>query len=104
VIAQEDGSSDFHALPRKRSNAAALFAFDLIEHDGEDLRDLPLTERERRLKKLLGGAKGRAIQIVEPLTGNGATVYGHVCQRSGGRRVEAEDAPYRSGPSNTWVK
>jgi ATP-dependent DNA ligase len=37
--------------------------YHLIEHDGEDLRDLPLTERKRRLKKLLGGAKERAIQL-----------------------------------------
>ena len=29
-----------------------LFAFDLIEHDGDDLRDLPLIERKRRLAKL----------------------------------------------------
>ena len=26
-------------------------AFDLIEHDGDDLRDLPLIERKRRLAK-----------------------------------------------------
>jgi ATP-dependent DNA ligase len=26
-----------------------LFAFDLIEHDGADLRDLPLIERKQRL-------------------------------------------------------
>jgi ATP-dependent DNA ligase len=31
-----------------------LFAFDLIEHDGDDLRDLPLIKRKRRLAKLIG--------------------------------------------------
>jgi hypothetical protein len=30
-----------------------LYAFDLIEHDGEDLHDLPLIERKRRLAKLI---------------------------------------------------
>jgi len=39
-----------------------LFAFDLIDHDGDDLRDLPLIERKRRLARLIGKAKRRAIQ------------------------------------------
>ena len=34
-----------------------LYAFDLIEHDGDELRDLPLIERKRPLAKLLGSAK-----------------------------------------------
>ena len=34
-----------------------LYAFDLIEHDGDDLRDLPLIERKRQLARLLGRAK-----------------------------------------------
>ena len=34
-----------------------LFASDLIEHDGGDLRDLPLIDRKRRLAKLIGKAK-----------------------------------------------
>jgi ATP-dependent DNA ligase len=34
-----------------------LYAFDLIEQDGDELRDLPLIERKRPLAKLLGSAK-----------------------------------------------
>jgi ATP-dependent DNA ligase len=46
AIACDDGTPDFHALRNKRrGHEAALFAFDLIEHDGNDLRDLPLIER-----------------------------------------------------------
>ena len=30
-----------------KGHEAMLFAFDLIEHDGEDLRDLPLIDRKR---------------------------------------------------------
>jgi hypothetical protein len=36
VIAKEDGTPDFHALrSKRRGQEAVLFAFDLIEHDGE---------------------------------------------------------------------
>ena len=45
-----------------------LFAFDLLQHDGADLRDLPLLERKQRLAKLIGTAKRRAIRFVEHLT------------------------------------
>jgi ATP-dependent DNA ligase len=40
-----------------------LFAFDLIEHDGNDLHDVPLIERKRLLAKLIGRAKRRAIRV-----------------------------------------
>jgi ATP-dependent DNA ligase len=38
-----------------------LYAFDLIEHDGEDLRRLPLIERKFQLFKLIG--KGQRLAI-----------------------------------------
>jgi bifunctional non-homologous end joining protein LigD len=106
VIAHDDGTPDFHALrSRSRGNEAVLFAFDLIEHDGDDLRDLPLIERKRRLKKLLGRAKRRAIRFNEHLTGDGPTVFEHACRMGlEGIVSKRTDAPYRSGPSKTWLK
>ena len=84
---------------------AVLFAFDLIEHDGDDLCDLPLIERKRRLAKLIGRAKRRAIRFIEHLTGDGPTVFDHVC-RMGLEGIVSKrvDAPYRSGPSRMWLK
>jgi len=42
VIVRDDGTSDFHALrSRRRGHEAVLYAFDLLELDGDDLRDLP---------------------------------------------------------------
>ena len=62
VIARDDGTPDFHALRgRRRGHEAVLYAFDLIEHDGDDLRDLPLIDRKRRLAELIGKAKRRAV-------------------------------------------
>jgi bifunctional non-homologous end joining protein LigD len=47
MIIGDDGTHDFHALrSQRRSHEAVLYAFDLIEHDGDDLRDLPLMERK----------------------------------------------------------
>ena len=81
-----------------------LYAFDLIEHDGIDLRDLPLIERKFQLFKLLGRAK-HAIRFNEHLTGDGATVFEHACRMGlDGIVSKRTDAPYRSGPSRTWLK
>jgi bifunctional non-homologous end joining protein LigD len=106
VIARDDGTPDFHALrSRRRGGEAVMYAFDLIEHNGDDLRDLPLIERKRWLAKLLGRAKRRAIRFNEHLTGDGPTVFDHVC-RMGLEGIVSKrvDAPYRSGPSKVWLK
>jgi bifunctional non-homologous end joining protein LigD len=45
VIVRDDGTPDFRALRSKRiGHEAVLAAFDLIEHDGDDLRGLPLSD------------------------------------------------------------
>ena len=107
MIVRDDGTPDFHALrSQHRGHEAVLVAFDLIERDGEDLRDLPLIERKRRLARLIGKTKNRrAIQYGEHLKGNGASVLDHVC-RLGLEGIVSKrvDAPYRSGLSKTWLK
>ena len=43
VVVSDDGRPDFHALrTRRNGHAVVLYAFDLIEHDGDDLCSLSL--------------------------------------------------------------
>jgi hypothetical protein len=47
VVLGPDGLSRFEELrSRKAAHAAILYAFDLIEHDGEDMRNLPFLDRK----------------------------------------------------------
>jgi ATP-dependent DNA ligase len=106
VILGEDGSSNFNALRTKRQGEAVLVAFDLLEDDDSNLREQTVIERKARLKKLLGSADGRqAIQYVDHLTGDGPTIFAHVC-RMGFEGIVSKrvDSPYRSGPSKVWLK
>ena len=105
MILNDDSTTDFNALRGKRQREAALIAFDLLEDDGSDLRELPLLERKRRLSKLIGRAKRPAIQYGEHLTGEGPAIFDHVC-RVGLEGIVSKrvDSPYRSGPSKTWLK
>ena len=84
--------------------ALVLYAFDLLQLDGNDLRDLPRIERERKLLRLLGKSKRNAIQFNEHLKSDVSTAFSHICQ-SGLEGIVSKraDAPYRSGPSRTWV-
>ena len=47
----------------------------------------------------------RSIQFVEHLTGDGPTVFEHVCRMGlEGIVSKRTDAPYRSGRSRAWLK
>ena len=52
VVLDAEGRPDFAAIGR-RGAAATLWAFDLLELNGSDLRTKPLLERRRRLQGLL---------------------------------------------------
>jgi hypothetical protein len=53
-----DGLSRFEELRRRTAaHAAILYAFDLIEHDGKDLRNLPFLDRKAALARLLRNAR-----------------------------------------------
>jgi ATP dependent DNA ligase domain len=55
VVCGPDGVAIFDALHRRGAvTEAMLYAFDLLELDGEDLRDMPLGDRKKRLARLLG--------------------------------------------------
>jgi bifunctional non-homologous end joining protein LigD len=123
VVCRPDGVSDFEALRGRRQGAAGatLVAFDLITLQGDDLRNEKLVDRKRRLVKLLAanhhhpaklpsGAKllanaGTAIVYNEHLEHDGALVFDHAC-RMGLEGIVSKrlDAPYRGGPSKTWLK
>ena len=106
VIIGDDGTYDFRALrSKRRGGEAVLYAFDLLEHDGCNLRDLPLIGRKRQLARLLGRGQRRAIRFVEHLRADGTTIFDHVCRMGlEGIVSKLTDAPYRSGPSKLWLK
>jgi ATP-dependent DNA ligase len=106
VVVSDDGRPDFNALrTRRNGNAVVLYAFDLLEDEGSDLRDLPLLRRKRRLASLLGRGQRRAIRFVEHLKADGPTMFTHVCSMGlEGIVSKRTDAPYRSGPSKMWLK
>jgi bifunctional non-homologous end joining protein LigD len=58
---------------------AILFAFDLIELDGEDFRLLPLGKRKARLARLLARL-APGIELNEYTDADGAAVFRQACK------------------------
>lgn len=83
---------------------AFLFAFDMIELDGDDMRQMPLLTRKSRLLKLVQGAPA-GIVFNEHMEGDGPTVFRHACELGcEGIVSKRADSPYRSGRSRNWIK
>jgi bifunctional non-homologous end joining protein LigD len=97
VVCGPDGIAIFDALHRRGTvSEAMLYAFDILEIDGEDLRPLPLLDRKRRLAKLVG--KRRVGIVQSDHTGeDGAAIFAQAC-RMGLEGIVSKrlSAPYSS--------
>ena len=102
------GQPDFAGLQAALSDGETgdliFFAFDLLAHDGEDLRGLPLRERKARLKAMMGQDEPR-LRFVDHFETAGDAVLLSACKLElEGIISKRLDAPYRSGRSETWTK
>jgi bifunctional non-homologous end joining protein LigD len=100
-----NGVACFDALYRRGTvSEAMLYAFDLLELDGEDLRGLALIDRKKRLARLLGGRR-LGIVLSDHTDDAGATIFRQACVMGlEGIVSKRLSAPYRSGPSRDWIK
>jgi bifunctional non-homologous end joining protein LigD len=106
VAIGKDGVSHFQLLQNALRHEAKLqyFAFDLMFHDGEDLRSLPLTERKKRLKAIL--PKHRLVGYSRDRKTSGVKFF-EEAERKGleGIMAKRADSKYLSGArSNDWLK
>jgi DNA ligase D-like protein (predicted ligase) len=104
----EDGTTSFAALQaatdEHRSGGLVYVAFDLLYLDGEDLRALPLSERNARLETLLAGA-GASIRYGAHYLGDGKKFLEAASRLSVEGIVSKRlDARYVSGDRRAWRK
>ena len=112
VALDHRGSPDFAglqaALSDGKSDDLIFFAFDLLFHRGQDLRQQSLVARKRALKGLLETAYGRdqtEIRYVEHFESGGEAVLKSACRMSlEGIVSKQAAAPYASGRSDSWTK
>ena len=96
MVCGPNGVAIFDALHRRGTvSEAMLYAFDLLELDGEDLREQPLGDRKKRLAKLVGRRR-IGIVLSEHTDEDGPTIFLQACKMGlEGIVSKRLSAPYR---------
>ena len=88
----------------KNREPMTYFAFDLLFLNGDDLRALPLIERKRRLKSLMGSDTPR-LRYVSYIERDGERMFKAAAEMGiegvVGKRAESA---YKAGRSRDWLK
>ena len=105
VVCGEDGVSDFDRLHSQRCDEHVfLYAFDLLEINGEDYRAEALEKRKAKLETLLS-RRIDGIMFNEHLSDEGAIIFKHASKLGlEGIVSKRMDMPYRSGRTKRWIK
>ena len=106
VCCDERGLTRFDILRRRNNEAMAfLYAFDLLELNGDDLRREPLEVRKATLASILRKAR-HGVRLNEHLEHpDGLAVFQHACKMGlEGIVSKRLGSTYRSGRSPDWLK
>jgi ATP-dependent DNA ligase len=101
VCCDDRGVTSFQLLRHRRNEPQAfLYAFDLLELDGDDLRREPIEVRKATLASILRKSRP-GVRLNEHLEHpDGITVFQHACKMW----LEGIGSRYRSGRSPDWLK
>ena len=96
----------FHVLRRRQNEPEAfLYAFDLLELDGTDLRREPIEVRKATLASILRNSR-QGVRLNEHMEHpEGDVVFRHACEMGlEGIVSKRLGSRYRSGRSPDWLK
>jgi bifunctional non-homologous end joining protein LigD len=105
VACDDNGVAVFAKLRQRRNDRdVLLYAFDLLELDGQDLRREPLERRKVALARLLARDKV-GLQVNDHLAAAGDVVFRHACQLGlEGIVSKRLGSRYVSGRTRDWLK
>ncbi|EPR16496.1 DNA ligase D [Sphingobium indicum IP26] len=108
VALGSDGNPDFSTLQQllKGEGKAALhlFAFDLLQLDGQDLTAMPNIGRKEKLAALLGEGAAH-VHVGDHVVGAGERLFQAMCGAGQeGIISKRADAPYRGARTKNWLK
>jgi len=106
VACDDNGVASFNLIRyRRHYDSTFLYAFDLIELNGDDLRRDPLEVRKATLASIVAAKASPGIRFNEHIEGDGPTVFAHACKLGlEGIVSKRKDSAYRSGRSPDWLK
>jgi bifunctional non-homologous end joining protein LigD len=106
VACRDDGMPSFNRIRYRRHDSDVfMYAFDLLELNGDDLRREPFEVRKATLASVLAKSH-HGVRLNEHIEhDDGAIVFAHACRMGLEGIVSKRKASvYRSGPSRDWLK
>ena len=110
IVTDPNGRSDFsllqHVREQGRLDELQYRVFDLLYWKGEDLRDLPLSERKAIMERAFAKLPAHGpVQLSEQLHSDSAQLITRVCnQHLEGLIAKKVDSPYVGARSDSWLK
>jgi len=110
IVTDPNGRSDFsllqHSMEQQRLDELQLCIFDLLFLRGEDLRDMPLSERKTRLDATFAKLPARGpLRLADQIQSDSAQLLARVCnQHLEGLVAKKIDSVYRGDRSENWLK
>jgi DNA ligase D-like protein (predicted ligase) len=106
IVAFQDGVTSFSRLQRRGRERVSVFlyVFDILRHEGRDVRGLPLRERKALLRNAF--EFGGRVRYSPHRNEHGKRLFGEACRQGlEGLIAKRADSPYRSGTrSRDWLK
>jgi bifunctional non-homologous end joining protein LigD len=109
-VARGNGRSDFsllqHVLEQKRFDELRFCIFDLLYWSGEDLRDLPLSQRKSRIDAVFAKLPSKGVlRLSDQIHSDSGALMASVCnQHLEGLIAKRIESPYVGGRSADWLK
>jgi bifunctional non-homologous end joining protein LigD len=108
VVWDNKGRSDFGGLQaalKGQPNDISFVAFDLLHFDGNNLRGLPLAERQKHLAELISEEQGVVRRSTVWTSDRGGTLYKQACKLGlEGIISKKLSGIYRPGDRRDWTK
>src|SRR5215213_927102 len=91
-------------MRRRRGSGFTYCVFDLLFQNGHDLRQLPLSNRKERLRKLMAKSNDHLLYI-DYTEENGMELFELAAQTGmEGIIAKGADSPYVAGRTRAWLK
>lgn len=108
IVVVDGGRTNFSELQadlaKGRQDRMLFYAFDILFHNGEDLRGKPQLHRKERLKELIDMLDSPVLYS-EHLEGDGQELFEAAARLNyEGIVSKRADAPYRSERNESWLK
>lgn len=106
VVCGPNGIADFSMLhSRQHDRSVFLYAFDIVEEGGTDIRRLPLHARKDRLATVLSKSADGIVLSEHADDIEGTAMFEAACKMGlEGIVSKRRDKAYASGPCKHWIK